>query len=155
MDRQAHELFEVKKLLDEQAQKYSYFFLAAATAAIGFSVNASMGHPLGWNVAFLGLAVLGFGGSFIYGCLGRNCRITMLSTDALRMEYLFHNECSGEELDQFYKEHSKQKEKQMIHINFYEIRQVQFFAAGVLFFVVWRVVEMYGLSSDLICLRWA
>lgn len=52
-----------------QAQdKYTYFLLAAASAAIAFAVQKTEAISLSWTLAPVGLAVLAWGGSFYCGC---------------------------------------------------------------------------------------
>lgn len=48
--------------------KYTYFLLAAAGAAIGLALTQTKGLSLNWSQFPLGLAVLNWGLSFFFGC---------------------------------------------------------------------------------------
>src|SRR5690554_2121292 len=49
-------------------EKYTYFLLAAAGAAIGFAVTRTSDAPLAWSQVPLALAVSEWGLSFFFGC---------------------------------------------------------------------------------------
>src|SRR5215204_717165 len=61
-------LLEVYRQLRLGQDKYTYFLLAAAGAAIGLAVNQTQGSALTWSQVPLGIAVLCWGLSFTFGC---------------------------------------------------------------------------------------
>jgi hypothetical protein len=63
-----HEL-EVYRAHRTAQEKYSYFMLAAAGAAIGFSVTRTQGLVLSWSQIPLAAAVICWGFSFFCGCM--------------------------------------------------------------------------------------
>lgn len=48
--------------------KYAYFILAAAGAAIGFAITRTGEMPLAWSQVPLALAIVAWGLSFFFGC---------------------------------------------------------------------------------------
>lgn len=65
---QDHLQLEVYKQHRTAQEKYIYFLLAAAGAAIALVVNQTQGLPLRLSQAPLGLAVMLWGLSFYFGC---------------------------------------------------------------------------------------
>ena len=61
-------LKEVYQQFRTSQDKYSYFLLAAAGAAIGFALTQTQGKPLSWSQLPLALAVVCWGLSFYFGC---------------------------------------------------------------------------------------
>ena len=59
---------EVYRQLRTAQDKYSYFVLAAAGAAIALAVNQTHAATLAWSLLPLGAAVLAWGLSFFIGC---------------------------------------------------------------------------------------
>ena len=60
---------EVYRQFRTSQDKYTYFLLAAAGTAIGFSVHRTEGMRLSWWMIPLGIGVLCWGVSFWAGCL--------------------------------------------------------------------------------------
>lgn len=59
---------ELYRILREAQDKYTYFLLAGAGAAIGFAVTQTQHAPLRASQLPLGLAVACWGLSFFFGC---------------------------------------------------------------------------------------
>jgi hypothetical protein len=59
---------EIYRQLRASQDKYVYFLLAAAGAAIALAVNQTQGAELSWSQLPLGAAVLLWGVSFFFGC---------------------------------------------------------------------------------------
>ena len=59
---------ELYRTLREAQDKYTYFLLAAAGAAIGLAVSQTQGARIVWAQIPLALAVLSWGLSFYFGC---------------------------------------------------------------------------------------
>jgi hypothetical protein len=66
--------------------KYAYFLLAAAGAAIGFALNQTQGAKLSWSQVPLGCAVLLWGLSFFFGCYRLTYIIANLSANATLLQ---------------------------------------------------------------------
>lgn len=56
------------RILRESQNRYTYFLLAAAGAAIGFSLSQTHGSALDWHHISLAAAVALWAGSFFSGC---------------------------------------------------------------------------------------
>ncbi len=65
MTETQHELYRLHRTVQD---KYTYFLLAAAAAAIGLSLQQTAESPVQWSLAPLGGAVLSWGASFYCGC---------------------------------------------------------------------------------------
>lgn len=59
---------EIFRTLRETQNRYTYFLLAVAGAAIGFALTRTQDVGLMWRQVPLGLGVLSWGGSFFCGC---------------------------------------------------------------------------------------
>jgi hypothetical protein len=59
---------EIYRALRTAQEKYTYFLLAAAGAAIGFAINQTRDSVISWSQVPLAAAVLSFGLSFFFGC---------------------------------------------------------------------------------------
>ncbi|HEY5239069.1 MAG TPA: hypothetical protein VIJ62_11860 [Rhizomicrobium sp.] len=70
----------------DATQQYAYFLLAAAGAAIGLAVNQTQSKGLSISLFPLGLAVLSWGGSFVFGCLQIERQHEFLRLNALLLE---------------------------------------------------------------------
>jgi hypothetical protein len=64
------DLLEIYKQHGAAHEKYTYFLLAAAGAAIGFAVQKTEGVSLTWWLLACGVAVVCWGLSFYCGCKG-------------------------------------------------------------------------------------
>jgi hypothetical protein len=61
-------LREVHRQLRLSQDKYSYFLLAVAGAAVGLAINQTHGTAIAWSQIPLAIAVLCWGLSFFFGC---------------------------------------------------------------------------------------
>lgn len=59
---------DLHKAHSQAQEKYTYFLLAAAGAAIGFAVQKTEGLPLSWWLLPVGIATVIWGASFYCGC---------------------------------------------------------------------------------------
>lgn len=64
--------------------RYSYYLLAIAAAAIAFAATRTNGVPLQEDHYVLGIAVLFWGLSFYFGCKNRALHIAYLENHLLR-----------------------------------------------------------------------
>lgn len=79
---------EVYKALRTGQDKYAYFLLAAAGAAIGFALTQTQTATISWSKLPLGLGVLAWGMSFFCGCLHLNYvnAVLFANADLLKVE---------------------------------------------------------------------
>jgi len=59
---------EVHRQLRVSQDKYTYFILAVAGAAVALAIRETHGTAITWPPSLVGLAVLSWGISFFYGC---------------------------------------------------------------------------------------
>ncbi|MDE3235828.1 MAG: hypothetical protein KGO81_07735 [Bacteroidota bacterium] len=131
---------ELTKRHFEAVDKYVYFLLAAAGAAIGFSIQKVDNRPLSYSLIPLGLSVLCWGISFYSGCNciknKNNATETNLST---MTQYNLTTKISKEDyyksIDSYAAFMKKSKDFSRWQFNFLII--------GVILFICWTILEMY------------
>jgi hypothetical protein len=133
---------DIYKATRDAQEKYTYFLLAGAGAAIAFAVTQSQTAMLSWSKLPLGLAVLSWAFSFYAGC--RQIRdvtnVMRANYDMLRVEEGLHpqfpahpqviamvQESVGEMSDKTGRWH---------------VRQFRFLILGAVSYVLWHVTEM-------------
>lgn len=141
-----HDLLELYKQHSAGEDKYTYFLLAAAAAAIGFAVQKTEGLRLTWWLLPVGLATVTWGLSFVLGCK----RITWV-------QVVIYANCSLLELKAG--THPQQPRHPMeldaalsgvrsaLAVNiekarFYSQWQFRTLILGAAFFLIWRVAEL-------------
>lgn len=138
---------EVYKALREGQNKYTYFLLAAAGAAIVLAVNKTQNMTLGWSLILLALAVASWGTSFFLGCLNVEYVNSTLYANAelLKVENGIHPEIGNHQqmmaaasqgIRQAIKSNSD-KANSLGHWQFYLL------ITGAVFYILWHVLEMY------------
>jgi hypothetical protein len=138
------ELFRTHRAAQE---KYIYFILAAAGAAIALVLNQTKDSKLEWAMLPLGLAVLCFGLSFIFGCqhLRYVESILYANYDLLRVEAGFHPmtgrhpqriEVASAGIRDAIEGNSEKSVR-------YARWQFHALIGGALLFIIWHVLEMY------------
>jgi hypothetical protein len=128
-------------------EKYTYFLLAAAGAAIALVLNQTKESKLDWAMLPLGLAVLCFGLSFFFGCRHLNYVQSILyaNFDLLKIQSGMHpmtgqhpgmiEAASAGIRDAI--ESNSSKSDGLAHSQFYML------IAGAAFFIMWHVLQMY------------
>jgi hypothetical protein len=125
------------------ADKYTYFLLAAAGAAIAFALNQTHDLPMLWTQLPLAAAVLCWGLSFLFGCL------QLSEVGSLIFEnYQFVRLTRGEHPDfppvpQLIDEIGKSFRKRADEAGRYAGWQFRFLIAGAVFYIAWHLIEMY------------
>lgn len=138
---------EVYRTLRTSQDKYSYFLLAAAGAAIAFSVTQTQDDVLGWSQSPLAVAVALWGVSFYLGCQSiRYVNSTLYANgDLLKVEAGRHPSVgdhpqmmmAASEGIRSAIESNSQKTQSLGEWQFRTL------IAGAAFFVLWHVIEMY------------
>lgn len=130
--------------------KYTYFLLAAAGAAIALAVNQTKGTSLSWSQLPLAIAVLCWGLSFFFGCrhLGYVSSTLFANADLLRVENGQHPlsgnnpqlmATASEGIRQAIESNSERANR-LGHMQF------RFLITGAVFYIAWHVIEMWLLS---------
>ena len=141
---------EVYRALREAQNKYTYFLLAAAGAAMALSVNQTQGVALAWSQVSLGAGVLSWGLSFFFGLrhLGYVTSTLYANAELLRVESGQHPEFGSNPqmmaaANQGIREAIKSKSDRAVRTGHL---QFGFMIAGAVLYFLWHVLEMY-LSS--------
>lgn len=138
---------EVHKALREGQNKYTYFILAVAGAAIALSVNQTQDAKLSLAQIPLGIAVICWGLSFFFGC--RNLAYV---NAALRANVgLFHiqsgnDPVAGAEFRKITAASEGIKEAFEFNsekANIYGHLQFRFLISGAVFYIGWHILKMY------------
>lgn len=145
-----HEL-ELYRQLRTGQDKYVYFILAAVGACLAFSLNQTKNAELSFYQIPLGLAVSSWGLSFLFGCLKLKYTNATLYANItmLKIKSGSHPEVGS---------NSKLMEAALSGINqaltfnvnranLYGKLQFSFFTLGVVFYILWHVIEMWLRSN--------
>ena len=138
---------EVFKAHREAQEKYVYFLLAAAGAAIGLAVTRTSDTALAWAHVPLGLAVACWGISFFFGCqrVLHAHSVLALNLDLLDVQRGVHALTGSDpamiayaqEVIRESVEAQQNKVSQGARFQFY------FLIAGAILFIAWHVLDMY------------
>ena len=131
-------------------EKYTYFLLAAAGAAIGFAVQKTEGLHLTWWLLPVAFATICWGASFYFGCKN----VTWVQTSIMANFNLLQLH-QGSHPDQpphpdlvaaAIRGVESALEKNVNKAQFYGVWQFRLLVAGAVFFIAWRVAEMVRIS---------
>ena len=137
---------EVYRQFTALQEKYDYFLMAVAGAAIAFAVHRTSGMFLNWSMVLLGIAVILWAISFLAGCRRRNYIGSNLfaNLDLLRIQNGEHPKTGAHPIkieaasQGIYNalEHNSNCASFWANIQLYSL------IIGALFFVAWHVVSM-------------
>jgi hypothetical protein len=144
------DILEVYKQHRAEQDKYTYFLLAAAAAAIGFAVQKTEGLRFSWWLLPVALATASWGISFFFGC-----KNLLWAQTGLAANYNLLQLRKG-----VHPEQPQQPEGAQAAIagvktamrssgeksRLYAVWQFRTLIAGAVLFIVWRVLEMYRLT---------
>jgi hypothetical protein len=142
---------EVYQQFRTSQDKYAYFLLAAAGAAIGFALTQTQGKPLSLTQLPLGIAVICWGLSFYYGCRFVEYITSSLyaNFDLLKVQDGIHPDvgmnpelisAASEGIRDALKNNSKETHR-LANLQF------QLLISGAIMYIIWHVVEMYILTK--------
>jgi hypothetical protein len=128
-------------------EKYTYFLLGAAGAAIAFAVTQTHDAKLSWSQTPLAISIFLWGLSFIFGCLHLQYGNSILHSniEMLRIQRGAHPEF-GARPDLI--EAASQRirnvvEKNSIVSSRYASWQFWSLVVGAVFYLLWHIYEMY------------
>lgn len=139
----ADTIVELHKAVRDAGEKYVYFLLAAAGAAIAFAITQTQTALLTQSKIPLGLAVVSWGLSFYYGC-----RQTAQTNAILHANYQYLRAQAGnhpqlppdpEVLEIFSQTLEQLADKSGRYVRW----QFRFLILGAVFYIGWHVLEMY------------
>lgn len=138
---------EIFKAHRDAQEKYIYFLLAAAGAGIALIVNQTHDSKLVWSMIPLGLSVLSWALSFVFGCryLDYVRSILYANHDLLRVESGIHpmTGTHPEAIAIASEGIRTAVEKNSDRAAVLARLQFRFLVAGASLFIVWHVLEMY------------
>jgi hypothetical protein len=130
-------------------EKYTYFLLAAAGAAIGFAVQKTEGLKLSWWLLPVALATVSWATSFFFGC--KNLLSVQSSISAnynlLQLRQGTHPKQPPhpEFVAAAERGVSSALESNGNKAQFYGVWQFRLLIAGAVLFIAWRILEMWRL----------
>ncbi|WP_218243252.1 hypothetical protein [Comamonas fluminis] len=141
---------EIHKLHSQGQDKYTYFLLAAAGAAIGFAVQKTDGLPLSWWLLPVGIATLCWAASFYCGCrtLDRVSASMSANYNLLQLKQGSHpNQPPHPQITEVaLREVLSAFERNIQSALKFAIWQFRLLIAGSILFVSWRILEMIRIT---------
>ncbi len=137
---------EVYRALRQAQDKYTYFLLAAAGAAIALAVNQTQGAAMAWSQVPLAAGVLSWGLSFFFGCrhLAYVNSTLYANAELLKVESGEHPEFGGDpQMMAAASEGIRQAiESNSDRANRLGHLQFRFLIAGAVLYIAWHALEM-------------
>jgi len=146
----SNDILELYKQHHAGEDKYTYFLLAAAAAAIGFAVQKTEGLRLSWWLTPVAAATLFWALSFFFGCK----RITWVqvaiyaNANLLKLQSGVHPNQPGHPmaLQAAIEGVYSALDKNIERAKFYSTWQFRTLIIGAVFFIAWRIAEMYRIT---------
>ncbi len=137
----------------ESRQKYAYFLLGAAGAAIGFAVTQTKEATFHWSLIFLSLALVCWSLSFFAGCrfLHHIALMQLINSRTYRISSGIDPEAGSDKgkqlrlVEKIRREEFAPTEKKS---ELYLAVQPNAFLAGALFFLVWHGLSIWLRTPD-------
>jgi hypothetical protein len=142
---------DLRKRHADSQDKYTYFLLAAAGAAIGFAVQKTEGLPLSWWLSPVALAALAWGGSFYCGCQNLTWVGAAVSANHALLQLRQGSHPQQPPHPQLVEAAQSGTltalEKNMEKAQFYAKWQFRLIVLGAVLFIAWRVLEMWRITK--------
>lgn len=143
-------LQSLHKAHSDSQDKYTYFLLAAAGAAIGFAVQKTEGLAMSWWLLPVAAATLLWGASFFFGCKNIDWVQRSLSANfsLLQLKSGTHPDQPPhpQNLEAAVSGVSKALRGNVERAGFYAKWQFRTLIAGAVLFIGWRVMEMVRIT---------
>jgi hypothetical protein len=140
---------DIHAIREASTEKYTYFLLATAAAAIAFSVQQTSGKAIAWSHLILGCAVVCWGMSFWCGCWRLrkvdNIRVVELIflQAAERLAPQMDEPRAVKEYEDVKAARNERNEELSQRSTQYWNSQFNLLIWGGVIFVIWHVVEMF------------
>lgn len=139
-------LIEVHRQLRIAQDKYIYFLLAVAAAAVAYAIKLTQNSAISLYMIPLGLAVLLWGGSFFCGCHHLRYVLSALyaNADLLRIQKGEHPLCGNDPqmIELASNELKKLLEQKSDKAEFYASQQFNLLIVGSVLFIAWHIIGM-------------
>jgi len=130
--------------------KYTYFLLVAAAAAIGFAVQKTEGLRLSWWLLPVAAATVCWAVSFYFGCKRINWVQVAIYANAnlLKLRSGIHPDQPDHpvHLQAALDGVRSALDKNISRAQFYAKWQFRTLVLGAIFFILWRILEMYRIT---------
>lgn len=140
------QLIEIHRQHRTGQDKYSYFLLAVTASAVAFAVKKTDGLKITYSLIPLGAAVLLWGVSFYFGVKNLLWVQTSISANysLLQLQKGVHSEQPDHPqiLEAAIRGVRSAFESNIKNAQFYGIWQFRLLITGVIFFLLWHVLEM-------------
>jgi hypothetical protein len=135
----------------DQQTKFTYYLIAIAVAAIAFSINIAISLKLNYYQLPLGLAVISWAISIIYGFSHISMDLSVLWTNNALLDVMMGNHgYTGTDINRIKEgreiliEILNKKSDKTSHFGMWHNRWLYI---GMAFFIVWTVLKMYSNNS--------
>lgn len=141
---------ELRKVHQAGQEKYTYFLLAAAGAAIGFAVQKTEGLVLSWWLLPVAAATVSWAASFFFGC--KNLYWVQSSFSANFNLLALHRGSHSQQppSPELLAAAIRGVESALSHntnkAQFFGVWQFRLLVAGAILFIAWRIAEMVRIS---------
>ena len=129
-------------LQEESQNKYIFYLLAVAAAAIAFAIHSTSTSALAFSQIPLGIAVIFWGLSFYNGC---KCAEHAIDRIGINWKLVSLNDPSYNDMSKTienYNEGKKRLDKKGTEIYDYRAKQFKLLIIGAIFFIIWHLIEM-------------
>ena len=142
---------ELRKTHADAQNKYTYFLLAAAGAAIAFAVQKTEGVSLSWWLVPVALATAAWAGSFYCGCQNLSWVGAAVSANYALLQLRQGSHPSQpphpEVLDAALSGTATALGSNIDKAQAYALWQFRLIVLGAAFFIAWRVLEMWRITK--------
>lgn len=141
------EQIEIQRHYRNSQEKYIYYIIALCVSAIGFSIHITLNRKLSLSLIPIGLSVFSWSISIIYGFKFVEIMLSLLRVNNNYIEVINgNNPISGTDIQKIkigVDVLMKEMDKGGSIANKYRKRQYRFFFLGMIFFIVWHILELY------------
>ena len=143
-DENLREVFKAHRTIQE---KYAFFLLAGAGAAIGFALTRTQGAELTWSQIPLAFAIICWGLSFFFGCRHLQYVSSSLAgnIDLIKVESGTHPQ-TGNRADLIAAASKGIRDALNYNSDKSNVnakRQFRSLVIGAVFYIIWHMLEMY------------
>ncbi|WP_146097337.1 hypothetical protein [Rhodoferax sp. TS-BS-61-7] len=130
-------------------ERYAYFLLAAAGAAVAFAIQKTESAILSWWISPVATAILCWGLSFFCGCKVVWWSQAILSSALNIAQAQSDKNLSEDQRRQSISDHRDALDPKLAKATLYADLQIRLLFAGGVFFCLWRVAEIVRASLPL------
>ncbi|MEK7720402.1 MAG: hypothetical protein AAB347_12515 [Bacteroidota bacterium] len=138
-----NDILEIYRSAGQLQEKYIFYIVALCVSAIGFSVYCTIDKPLHYTHIPLGIAVLLWGTSIFSGLNYIKWAIEIKRTNYQKLDVMSDSQLMRQVSFQSIIDILDKKEKSFSNkLQIYFPLQEYSFYSGVVFFIIWHIIEM-------------